>query len=67
MPKVDTTITDCLHAEIGYGGDMTFVIGSNRSESRVCFDLGQRLVISRGEDGLLVLSIEQPDQPTGTK
>lgn len=64
MTKTDLTLTDCLHVEVGYGGNMTFVIGSSRSESQVRFDLGQRLVITQDEGGLLRVVIERTsDEP----
>lgn len=59
--------TNCLHVEIGYGGNARILIGRTISDLRVNFDAGEQAVISRGPDGLLVLSVHRATDEPGER
>lgn len=56
---IDLTITDCADVCIDSSGRLTFAVMGKTSETQVRFDLGQRVVIEKAEDGFLRVSVER--------
>jgi hypothetical protein len=65
-PGADLKLINVLHVWVDNQGNVTFCPADGCKNTQVRFDLGQRLVVARGEDGLLVLSFERPTDKTST-